>query len=312
MHLRNFRWPLIPFALVVGVLTLSTTPAMEQGAASATGPDAAVGQVAANKSDPTAGTGGLEDYVIGHQDLLEIRVFNLDELNQVVRVEEDGNISLPLVGRLHVDGMAKSDLEAKLSKILDENHLKGAQATVFVREAVSKRISVSGAVRSPGSYDMPRSRTLLEVLSAAGGLLDDFGTEIVIFRKQEDGSRVRLSVNSERLLRAVETASNIALLPGDLVHVPTVGRMRIFVGGSVRNPNMYEVREDEPITLLKAITMAGGTTERALVTRIKVIRLGEDAVRMDHEVNLHDVLSGEVRDELLKADDVVFVPISFF
>lgn len=312
MHLRNFWWPLVPFALVVGVLTLSTTPAMEQGATSETGPEVAAGQVAANKSDPTAGTVGLQDYVIGQQDLLEIRVFNLDELNQVVRVEEDGNISLPLVGRLLVDGMTKSELEASLSKILDENHLKGAQATVFVREAVSKRISVSGAVRSPGSYDMPRSRTLLEVLSAAGGLLDDFGTEIVIFRKQEDGSRVRLSVNSERLLRAVETAANIALLPGDLVHVPTVGRMRIFVGGSVRNPNMYEVREDQPITLLKAITMAGGTTERALVTKIKVIRLGEDAVRMDHEVNLHDVLSGEVRDELLKADDVVFVPISFF
>jgi polysaccharide export outer membrane protein len=298
--------------MVAGVLMLSTAPAMEQGARSATGPELAAGQVASNRIDATVVTGGPRDYVIGQQDLLEIRVFDLAELNQVVRVEEDGNISLPLVGRLHVDGMAKSELEAKLSKILDENYLKGAPATVFVREAVSKRISVSGAVRSPGSYDMPGSRTLLEVLSAAGGLLDDFGTEIVIFRKQADGSRVRLSVDSERLLRVVESAANISLAPGDLVHVPTVRRMRIFVGGSVRSPNMYEVREDEPITLLKAITMAGGTTERALLTKIKVIRTEEDGVRADHEVNLHDILSGELRDELLKSDDVVFVPTSFF
>ncbi len=312
MHLRSFSWSLVASALVVGVLTLSTTAAMEQGVHSATKPEVAVGRVAADKGEPTVVTGSLPDYVIGQQDLLEVRVFDLAELNQVVRVEEDGNISLPLVGRLHVDGMAKSALEAELSRILDENYLKGAQATVFVREAVSKRISVSGAVRAPGSYDMPRSRTLLEVLSAAGGLLDDFGTEIVIFRKQDDGSRIRVSINSERLLRAVEMGANLALLPGDLVHVPTVGRMRIFVGGSVRNPNLYEVREDEPITLLKAITMAGGTTERALVTRIKVIRLGEDAVRIDHEINLHDVISGEIRDELLKGDDVVFVPTSFF
>jgi len=312
MHLRSFPRPFVPIALAVGVLTLSATPAMEQGAQSTTRPEVDSGQVAASRSDPAGVTGGARDYVIGRQDLLEVRVFDLSELNQVVRVEEDGTISLPLVGRLHVEGMAKSELEARLSKILDENHLKGAQATVFVREAVSKRISVSGAVRSPGSYDMPGSRTLLEVLSAAGGLLDDFGTEIVIFRKQEDGSRIRLSVDSERLLRIVESAANIALNPGDLVHVPTVGRMRIFVGGSVRSPNLYEIREDQPVTLLKAITMAGGTTERALLTKIKVIRTEEDGVRADHEVNLNDVLSGKLRDELLKSDDVVFVPTSFF
>lgn len=285
---------------------------MEQGAGSATGPAGAGGRIAANANDPTAGTDGLQDYVIGQQDLLEVRVFDLDELNQLVRVEADGTISLPLVGRLLVEGMPKSALEAKLSKILDENHLKGAQATVFIREAVSKRISVSGAVRAPGSYDMLGSRSLLEILSAAGGLLDDFGTEIVIFRKQEDGSRVRLSVDSERLLRVVESAANITLAPGDLVHVPTVGRMRIFVGGSVRSPSMYEVREDQPVTLLKAITMAGGTTERAQLSKIKVMRTAPDGVRSDHEVNLNDVLSGEIRDELLKADDVVFVPTSFF
>jgi len=255
---------------------------------------------------------GGTDYKIGRQDLLEIKVFDLKELDQTVRVADDGSVTLPLLGRLQVAGLTKGDLEALIAKLLEERFVRNPQVTIFVREYESKKVAVSGAVKKPDTYEMLGERTLLEMLSKAGGLDKDLGKEIIIFRQDEDGSTRRLAVNLDRLVFEADPELNIPVQPGDIIYVPSIERVRIFVSGAVKSPNLYEVPRAEPVTVLKAITLAGGTTDRAAEKRVQVIRTGPGGERKTIQVDLRRIKRGKAEDPILQKDDLVLVPEAFF
>lgn len=255
---------------------------------------------------------GGSDYRIGRQDLLEIRVFDLDQLNQTVRVADDGSITLPLLGRLAVAGLSKTDLEALIARLLEARYVRDPQVTIFVKEYESKKVAVSGAVKRPGTYEMLGQKTLLEMLSLAGGLDRDLGREIIIFRRKDDGATERVSVDLNRLVYEGDPALNLAVEPGDIIYVPAVETVRIFVSGAVRNPNLYEVPRAEPVTVLKAITLAGGTTDRAAERRTQIIRVGPSGARVTIAVDLRKVKKGQSEDPILQKDDLVLVPEGFF
>ena len=254
---------------------------------------------------------GGSDYRIGRQDLLEINVFDLKELDQTVRVADDGTISLPLLGHLQVDGLTKGELEAMIAKLLEEKYVRNPQVTIFVKEYVSKRVAVSGAVKKPDTYEMLGDKTLLEMISLAGGLDRDLGKEIIIFRASEVGTQ-RISIDLDKLVYEGDPALNVAVAPGDIVYVPAVELIRIFVTGAVRNPNLYEVPRSEPVTVLRAVTLAGGTTDRASESKVQVIRTDASGNRVTISVNLKKVKRGKAEDPVLKKDDLVLVPESFF
>ncbi len=256
---------------------------------------------------------GGADYRIGRQDLLEIRVFDLDQLNQTVRVADDGSITLPLLGRLAVAGISKSELEALIARLLEARYVRDPQVTIFVKEYESKKIAVSGAVKKPGTYEMLGEKTLLEMISIAGGLDRDLGKEIVVFRRDHDGTTRRLSVDLDHLVYEADPALNLTVMPSDIIYVPTVETVRIFVSGAVRNPNLYEVPRNEPVTVLKAITLAGGTTDRAAERRIQVLRTDPaTGGRITIPVDLRRVKKGRAPDPVLEKDDLVLVPEAFF
>ncbi|MBD3869052.1 MAG: polysaccharide biosynthesis/export family protein, partial [Acidobacteria bacterium] len=94
------------------------------------------------------------DYRIGRQDLLEIRVFNLPELDQTVRVADDGSITMPLLGRMQIAGLTKTELQIHIARLLGESYVRDPQVTVFIKEYESRKVAVSGAVKKPGSYEM--------------------------------------------------------------------------------------------------------------------------------------------------------------
>jgi polysaccharide export outer membrane protein len=252
------------------------------------------------------------DYEIGRQDLLEIKVFDVDELNQLVRVADDGSITMPLLGRLEVAGLTKTGLEQRIAELLEQRFVRDPQVTVFVKEYESKKVAVSGAVKKPGSYEMLGRKTLLEMLSVAGGLDRDLSREIVIFRRESDESTRRIPVDLERLVYEADPELNLTVEPGDIIYVPTVEKVRIFVSGAVRNPDLYEVPRSEPVTVLKAITLAGGTTERAAQKRVQILRTDPGGSRKTFYVNLKHVKHGKVEDPILQRDDLVLVPESFF
>jgi polysaccharide export outer membrane protein len=252
------------------------------------------------------------DYRIGRQDLLEIKVFDVAELNQTVRVAEDGSITMPLLGRLAAAGRTRAELETTIADLLEERYVRDPQVTIFVREHESRRIAVTGAVRNPGAYEMLGRKTVLELLSMAGGLDQDFGKEIVVFRRDGEGVSRRITIDVERLVYAADPGLNLDVEPGDIIYVPAVERVRIFVSGAVRNPDLYEIPREEPVTVLEAITLAGGTTDRAAEKRVQVIRTDEQGRRVAFEVDLKRIKRGKAEDPILERDDVVLVPESFF
>jgi polysaccharide export outer membrane protein len=252
------------------------------------------------------------DYEIGRQDLLDISVFDLEELDQTVRVADDGSITLPLLGRLQVAGLTKGELEARIAGLLEERFVRNPQVTIFVKEYESKKVAVSGAVKKPDTYEMLGGKTLLEMISLAGGLDKDLGEQIVIFRQDAEGNTQRIPVDLERLVYDADPSLNLPILPGDIIYVPNVEKVRIFVTGAVRTPNVFEVPRAEPVTVLRAITLAGGTTDRASERRIQIIRTGPDGSRITVPVDLRKVKRGKEPDPVLQEDDLVLVPESFF
>ncbi len=256
--------------------------------------------------------GRISDYRIGRQDLLEIRVFGVDELSQTVRVAEDGSFTMPLLGRLLVAGKTKGEVESLIEELLAESYVRDPQVTVFIKEYESTKVAVSGAVRSPGSYEMLGRKTLLEMLSTAGGLGDEPGREIFIFRRSEDGTSRRIGVDLERLVYHADPALNVEVIAGDIVYVPTVEMVRIFVTGAVRTPGKYEVPQDAPVTALKAITLAGGTTDRAAEKQVQIMRYDADGNRVIYHINLRRIKRGKAEDPVLQEEDVVLVPEAFF
>jgi len=255
---------------------------------------------------------GRADYQIGRQDLLDISVFGVDELDQTVRVADDGSISMPLLGRLVVAGLTKSELEGLIARLLGETYINDPQVTVFIKEYESRMVAVSGAVKKPGTYEMLGEKTLLEMISMAGGLDTDLGREIIIFRRVENGATERIAVDLEQLVYAADPALNHVVEPGDIIYVPNVEKVRIFVSGAVKNPDLYEVPKDEPVTVLKAITIAGGTTDRAALKRVQILRTDPDGNRVTLLVNLRQVKKGAAEDPILQKDDIVLVPEAFF
>ena len=268
------------------------------------------------REDPTAlmrqlRPGGA-DYRIGEQDLLEIKVFDVEELDQVVRVAGDGSITMPLLGRLEVAGLTKTEVEEMIAALLADQFVRDPQVTVFIKEYESRKVAVSGAVREPGTYEMLGDKTLLEMVSMAGGLDKELGEEIIIFRRNETGTE-RIAVDLDRLVYRADPEVNIDVLPGDIIYVPTIELMRIFVSGAVNSPDLYEVPRNEPVTLLKAMALAGGTTDRAALSRVKIMRTDDTTgVPVSIVVNLKKIRRGKEDDPMLQPDDIVLVPEAFF
>lgn len=255
----------------------------------------------------------VKEYKIGAQDLLEITVFELPELNQTVRVSEDGSISIPLLGRVDIEGLTKDDLEKKLASLLEEKYLKKARVTIFIREYQSKRAAIIGAVTKPGIYELIGRMTVLQLISKAGGLTERASNEMFVLREATNGVRARIAIDLDDLINNGNQKLDIPLQANDTVNIPIDQMISIFVFGEVRNPGALQVKMSKKTTLLQAIAQAGGPTEGAAKSRITIKhkdkKTGKE-IRIN--VNMKDIIKGKRPDIELREGDVVFVPESIF
>lgn len=252
------------------------------------------------------------DYIIGKQDLLQISVFDLEALNQLVRVQDDGTISLPLVGDIRADGMTRSSLEKTIAQRLMPKYVLDPQVSVFVKSFESKKVTVIGAVRTPGSFELIGTRTLLEALSMASGTLkEQAGKTIQVIRRQADDSTQTIPINIDALDSGDPTA-NIPIQGGDIIQVPVDDLLYIYVNGAVRSPGMFRIKRSEPVTVLRAVTIAGGINERGSERRIKVLKTDPDGTTHVIPVDLKKIKQGKEKDMRLGDNDVVVVPEAYF
>jgi len=251
---------------------------------------------------------------IGAEDLLDIRVVGVDALTSTVRVSDTGEITLPLLGAIAAAGLTPAGLERLLAARLGERYVNDPQVSVFVKEHGSRMVSVLGAVHQPGRYPMIGRRTLLDMVSAAGGLTEEAGPEVVItHRAAADGSAAPSTlVDLEALLHAGRDDLNLAIVPGDLIHVPVDRPVRIYVDGAVKTPGEIETRLSRPLTLMQALAKAGGATERASLRRVEVLRRRPEGGQERFALDVRAVRKGEAADMVLMDGDVVLVPEAYF
>jgi polysaccharide export outer membrane protein len=256
------------------------------------------------------GSGQSYEYQIGAKDLLEISVFEVPELNITVRVSENGLVNLPLLGELQAEGLNRSDLEKKIATLLEKNYLKNAQVTIFIKEFQSKKISVMGAVRTPGMIDLIGRQSLLQIISMAGGLSEQASDTVIIFRQFRNTPSLSLVVKLDDVLLKANPKYNIPIFPGDIINVPGSQFLDIYVFGQVKSPGVVRMKMgSDQVTLLRAIAQAGGFSDRARRGKVLITRTiaGEEK---KINVDVKDILSGGRKDFVLQAFDVIFVPES--
>ncbi len=252
------------------------------------------------------------EYHIGAKDLLEISVFGLDEMSQTVRVSEKGKITLPLLGEIEVEELTKAELERKLGQLLEKKYLQNPQVTVFIREYQSKKVYILGAVGKPGSYKLLGRQTVLQLISDAGGLVEDAGDEIIVIRQRKDGPSKTLRILIDDLILKGDARLNIPLEPNDIVNIPVDKTVFIYVFGQVRKPGALNVKKLNIPTLLQIIAQAGGFSERASKRRVLIKRIDKDGKEQEIKVNVKDIIRGKKKDIQLKENDVVYVPETIF
>lgn len=253
------------------------------------------------------------EYRIGPKDLLKIGVYEVPELNVTQRVSEDGTISLPFIGEVKVAGYSQQQLTAELKRLLETNYVARATVTVDLAEVRSRPISVLGAVTHPGDLGFTGQWTLLEALTAAGGLAEGHGDAISILRRAPNGLNDQLTISAERLLLRADPKVNVPLYSGDLVSVERMVPANVYFLGEVATPGALQFPDTEPLTLLSAIARAGGLTDRAspkLVIRRKAGGGRDDVAEI--EANYRRILAGKEPDVVLADGDIIVVKESFF
>lgn len=262
------------------------------------------------QSAAQAGAVEAKEYLLGAGDVIEITVFQVSELNTKARVNGRGQIILPLLGSIEVEGKSVAAVEDLLIQRLAADFLQNPQVSVFTDEYRSQQITVMGAVESPNVYSVRQSRSIFEMLSLAGGVTDAASDTLRVKTRQldsETGEYVNLNLvlSMDQMLEGVDSVSTLRLSGGDSVLVPEAGV--VYVEGAVKKPGAYKMEGETNV--LKAIALAGGIPWEAKGSSIQVVRQINGKPQAV-SVNLASIRSQRDDDVVLKDGDVVVVGYS--
>jgi polysaccharide export outer membrane protein len=283
--------------------TPSITPAEVQ-AGQAT-PQAATSAPDAIKTDDATKENSDQSTVVkmGVGDLIEINVYNVPELTSKVRVSNAGDVYLPLIDYVHLEGLTQEEAQSLIEKRLsDGGFVRNPHVTIFVDEASSQGVVVIGEVMKAGIYSDVADHKLYEVISQAGGFSQNASRKIAIIRK---GHSEPIRVDLPRNL-ADDLTANIEIMPGDTITVPKAPI--IYVVGDVARPSGLLV-DNGTMTVLQALALAGGTNKTAKLGGARLIRKGPTGMT-ETKIEIKKMLEAKAPDVTLQADDILFVPVS--
>jgi polysaccharide export outer membrane protein len=258
-----------------------------------------------------AAVGAQADYAVGRQDVLLITVWQQADFSGRFTVEGDGSFAYPLVGRVRGAGLTVSQIQEELKRqLVKGGYLTDPKVTVALEAYRSQQVFVVGEVRTPGTYPLTGSMSLMEALARAGSTTADASGEVVVVRPrtgraampmlppQQDSQSADLIRVNLRDLQSGVVGSNIALRDGDTVYVSR--GEKVYVYGQVRSPGAYSVQGQT--TVIQALSLAGGVTERGASNRVRVARL-VNGEKKELKVKLSD---------LVQPGDTIVVPERFF
>ena len=315
------RMPAMPFrilclGLCLGLPLLLASAQQVQRPAESNSADSMPSAYATVQSDGAA--------VIGTDDVITIEALNVEEISKAWKVGGGGDLSLPIVGRVHAAGMTAGQLEEELSTRLKQ-FVRNPQVTVFISEFHGHPATVSGAVEKPGVVQLQGPTSLFEVLVAAGGT-KEAGPTVTLTRGRESGTipnpNARTTVDGaysvielplKQVLQKDSPEANLAVVAGDVVMVSKDQKLRrmVYVAGEVNRPGAIELVTQSKVSFSQALAMAGGLTHvaspgKTILRHIDKEGLETTSVRVDAK----RILSGQQKDMALEDGDIVIVPSS--
>jgi polysaccharide export outer membrane protein len=244
---------------------------------------------------------------IGNGDLLEVNVYSIygaPDLSQKLRVSDTGDVSLPLVGRIHVAGLTAQEAQTSIERrFQDGEFVKHPHVAVFIAEYATQGVSVLGEVAKPGVYPITAPRTLYDLISLAGGLTANAGKLVTITHRNDPEEVKVLFSNSTDPAK-----QNVSIFPGDTIIVAKAGI--VYVVGDVGKPGGFAVDNRGTLTVLQAIALAEGTKPNAALNAAKLIRRTAAGELSEVSIPLKKIMSAKAPDLPLRVDDIVFVPSS--
>jgi polysaccharide biosynthesis/export protein len=246
------------------------------------------------------------DYLLGAGDLLQVTIFESEELNTKARVSSRGHITLPLLGQVEVKGLSAREAEVLIETLYKERYIKNPHVSVFVQEHFSQRITLIGQFKNPGTYDYLSKMRLIDVLALGGGLNDQAGRTAQVRRmRSSDELPPTFLIDLDKMIREGQSELNIEINGGDVVFVPEAGMF--FVDGAVRNPGAYHIRRRT--NLSEALSVAGGLAPYASTDKVILIRHLGQGERQVLELALED---RDVQETLISDRDVILIKTSTF
>nr|UXE41702.1 hypothetical protein Hi04_10k_c5966_00035 [uncultured bacterium] len=243
---------------------------------------------------------------IGLGDLLHVTVYGAPDLTTEDRVSGAGTITMPLVGAVHVAGLTAEQAEQLIAtRLRDSELVRDPQVFVFQKEFAAGGIAVMGEVQKPGVYTLMGDRRLLEAISAAGGPTTRAGQAVTITHSSELNKPTIVDLNYFNPSQS--PAANVEVFPGDTVVVSRAGV--VYVVGAVAKPAGFVMENNQKLTVLQVVALAGGTLRTSSLKGTKILRGTADGMQ-EIPIPLNKILDAKARDPYLEAQDILFIPNS--
>jgi polysaccharide biosynthesis/export protein len=311
LTLRRMSLMFLCAALVSGALTLdgnAQIPGVQSTQPlTGAGPSANKAALASQGMGPVVLPRDFSQIRIEPGDLLSVNVYDTPELSDGYRVDPAGDLTLPLCGKVKVQGLTATEAARLLETTLrDGQVLVRPQVNVDVQQYAGQYVTVLGEVGSPGRVTVIAPTKLSEVLAQVGGLTPVAGTRIKI-RHGVDDAAPEMDVPYSRSESNQQTGS-ILVRPGDTVLVPRAGI--VYVLGAVFRPGGYLMQEDGKLNVAEALALSGGTVLQAKTNGLRVIRRNPDGTVLDFALSYDGIAKGSQTPLELQAQDVVYVPMN--
>jgi polysaccharide export outer membrane protein len=245
---------------------------------------------------------------IGSGDLIEVSMFENPDLSGRYRVDEMGDITVPLIGRVHVDGMTAAEAATKIEQLYVEGQIllpADSHATVFISEYATQGVTINGEVKLPGVYPALGVHKLNDLIAAAGGVTQFAASHVVITHKEDPGNPTTVEYNPSALKPIIP---DVQILPGDSILIPRAGV--VYVGGNVNKPGAYVLDGRRPLTVEEVMALAGNGGHASAMKRVLLVRTLDDGRKESITIPVNLIYKGKAPDVALIDGDIVYVPTS--